>query len=750
MTAVDDPELRDNPYVEDPPTEFGPVEELSEDEAGEQAERLREAVRYHDHRYYVENDPVIGDRAYDALFSRLWDLEDAFDLNRSGSPTQRVGGEPLDELGEVEHVASMLSIDQGGEESEVREFDRRVREGVGDVEYFCEPKFDGLSVEVVYEDGVYQRAATRGDGEVGEDVTENVRTIASVPERLRGDYPDFLAVRGEVYMPRDAFNEFNRERVEAGDDAFANPRNAAAGTLRQLDPSVTAERPLAVFFFGVLDSSTEFESHTEIHEKLPQWGLRVTERIETVPDIDAAIDYRDRQLAARDDLNYEIDGVVIKVDDRDVCEELGWTARAPRWAFAYKFPARKERTTLRNIAVQVGRTGRLTPVALLDPVEVGGVTVSRASLHNPAQIEELGVNRGDEVRIKRAGDVIPDVVEVVEKNAEGTYEFPEECPVCGSPVERDGPMAFCSGGLSCPAQRERAIRHYASRDALDIEGLGEKAVEQLLAADLIESPADLYELTVDDLADLEGWGETSARNLVRALEETREPPLPDFLTALGIHDVGSVVARNLAFEFGDFESILTAAGADDLAAKVGDGGSTETVDGKTATLSAFVDDGEDEDDESEDESGDVVDNRDDEAAAEDAEAARERFRAVEDVGPEVADSIVEFFVSEGNREVLAALLDHVHPQPVEETGGDELAGETFVFTGSLDGYTRSEAQELVERHGGSATGSVSSNTDYLVVGDNPGQTKRDDAEAEDVDIVDEGEFEALLEKRDVL
>ncbi|WP_225335616.1 NAD-dependent DNA ligase LigA [Halomicrobium urmianum] len=756
MTAVDDPGLRDNPYVEDPPTEFDPVAELSEDEAREQAERLREAVRYHDHRYYVESDPVIGDRAYDALFSRLWDLEDAFDLDRSGSPTQRVGGDPLDELGEVEHVAPMLSIDQGGEESEVREFDRRVREGVGEVEYFCEPKFDGLSVEVVYEDGVYQRAATRGDGEVGEDVTENVRTIASVPERLRGDYPDFLAVRGEVYMPRDAFNEFNRERVEAGDDAFANPRNAAAGTLRQLDPSITAERPLSIFFFGVLDASTEFESHTGIHERLPEWGLRVTERIETVGDVDAAVDYRDRQLEARDDLNYEIDGVVVKVDDLDACEELGWTARAPRWAFAYKFPARKERTTLRNIAVQVGRTGRLTPVALLDPVEVGGVTVSRASLHNPAQIEELGVNRGDEVRIKRAGDVIPDVVEVVEKNAEGTYAFPDECPVCGSPVERDGPMAFCSGGLSCPAQRERAIRHYASRDALDVEGLGEKAVEQLLEADLIESPADLYELTVDDLADLEGWGETSARNLVAAIEGTREPSLPDFLTALGIHDVGSVVARNLAYEFGDFESILAAAGAGDLAGKVGDGGSTGpgTVDGKTATLSAFVeDDGSGDGEGDGDADGDSESDDADaavEAVVEDPEAARERFLAVEDVGPEVADSIVEFFQSEGNREVLAALLEHVHPQPAEETGGDELDGETFVFTGSLDGYTRSEAQELVERHGGSATSSVSSNTDYLVAGDDPGQSKRDDAEAEGVDIVDEEKFEALLEERGVL
>jgi DNA ligase (NAD+) len=687
--------LDDNPYVSDPPTEFALVGTLDEDTAREQAKQLREAIRYHDHRYYVENDPVVGDRVYDALFSRLRELEDHFELDTEGSPTQRVGGEPLDELGEVEHVAPMGSIDQGGDPEDVREFDERVRKGLaesdydGDIQYFCEPKFDGLSVEVVYEDGEYVRAATRGDGEVGEDVTANVRTIRSVPQRLRGDYPDELAVRGEVYMPREAFTAYNRERVEAGEDPFANPRNAAAGTLRQLDPSVTAERPLAVFFFGVLDASVEFESHAAVHERLPEWGLRVCDRLDVVDDIEAAIDYRDRQLAARDDLDYEIDGVVLKVNDMAACDALGSTSRAPRWAFAYKFPARKEETTVRDIVVQVGRTGRLTPVALMDPVEVGGVTVTRASLHNPSLIAELGVGIGDRVRIKRAGDVIPDVVEVVEGDGDGHFAFPEECPACASPVERDGPMAFCTGGLSCPAQRERSVEHYASRDGLDIEGLGEKAVGQLLDAGLVSDPADLYELTVEELAELEGWGEKSAQNLVDELDDARDPPLADFLTALGIPDVGGVTARNLATEFGSFDAIREAA-------KNGD---------------------------------------------------TDAFEAVPDVGPTVAESIVEFFGGEGNREVIERLLDHVDPQDAEESGGDTLEGLTFVFTGSLDGMTRGDAQDIVERHGGSATSSVSGNTDYLVVGDNAGQRKREDAESEGVPMLDgrEGFEETLRE-----
>ncbi len=652
---------------------------------------MREALRYHDYRYYVENDPVIGDRAYDALFSRLQRLESAFDLDTDGSPTQRVGGEPLDELPDVEHVAG-CSIDQGGEEADVREFDSRVRNGLdGDVQYFCEPKFDGLSVEIVYEDGVYQRAATRGDGEVGEDVTENVRTISSVPQRLRGDYPDFLAVRGEVYIPRDAFTAFNRERVERGEDPFANPRNAAAGTLRQLDPSVTAERPLSIFFFGVLDASVDFESHSELHERFPEWGLRVCDRTAVVDDIDAAIDYRNEQQQARDDLDYEIDGVVIKVDDMDACDDLGSTARAPRWAFAYKFPARKEETTVRDIVVQVGRTGRLTPVALMDPVEVGGVTVSRASLHNPSLIADLGVDVGDRVRIKRAGDVIPDVVEVLDDDGDGHFEFPETCPACDSPVEHDGPMAFCSGGLTCPAQRERSVEHYASRDALDIEGVGEKAVQQLLDAGLVSDPADLYDLTVEDLTDLEagarpapgtsskGWTTPASRRLRTSSSRWVSPKWHRHRTKPrpGVRHVRGDTGRC-------------------------------------------------------------------------RRGQHRRFEAVSDVGSTVTRSIVEFFEGEGNRAVIDRLLDHVDPQAAEETGGDALSGQTFVFTGSLDGYTRSDAQDLIERNGGSATSSVSGNTDYLVLGDNPGQRKRDDAEEHDVETLSERAFEELLEQQNVL
>jgi len=693
MTARDGPPA-DNPYVEDPPIEFAPVADIEESTAREQAADLRAAIRYHDHRYYVENDPVIGDRVYDALFSRLQDLEDAFDLDTEDSPTQRVGGEPLDELESVEHVAPMRSIDASGEAEDVRAFDERVRDRLaeagyeGEIAYVCEPKFDGLSVEVVYEDGRYERAATRGDGEVGEDVTANVRTIGAVPQRLRGDHPESLVVRGEVYMPRDAFRALNRERAERGEDAFANPRNAAAGTLRQLDPSVTADRPLAAFFFEILDASERPGSNWEQLQAFPEWGLPVSGHGERVADIAAAIDYRDRMLDARADLNYEIDGVVITVDDREACALLGATARAPRWAFAYKFPPRRERTTVTDVVVQVGRTGRLTPVALLDPVEVGGVTVSRASLHNPSEIAALNVGVGDVVEIERAGDVIPEVTEVVEKGSDGHFEFPETCPVCSSPVERDGPMAFCTGGLACDAQLERAIEHYASRAGLDIEGLGPERLDQLMAAGLVESLPDLYDLDADALADLEGWGERSAENLLAELEAATEPPLDDFLAALGVPEVGSTTASALARHFGTLDAVL------------------------------------------------------------DAEEAE--LRAVDDVGETVAAAIRDFFDAERNRRVVDRLREAgVDPQPVETEGGDELDGRTFVFTGSLDGYTRSEAQDLVEAHGGSATSSVSGNTDYLVVGENPGTTKREDAEENDVDEIDEGEFEALLDERGV-
>ncbi|OYR73441.1 NAD-dependent DNA ligase LigA [Halorubrum ezzemoulense] len=702
----------ENPYVEDPPTDFDPVADLSEDEAAEQAALLRAAVREHDHRYYVEAAPLVTDEEYDRLFARLADLEAAFDLPTEDSPTRRVGGEPLDELESVEHVAPMRSVDNDTDADAVREFDERVREGLadaadagdlpgfdpGDLAYVCEPKFDGLSVEVVYEGGAYARAATRGDGREGDDVTEQVRTIGSVPARLRGDdHPERLAVRGEVYMPRDAFEAYNEALMERGEEPFANPRNAAAGTLRQLDPAVVAERPLDVFFFDVLaweagdDGPERPARHRDALDAFASLGLRRNDRVKVVDDVEAAIDYRDEILAARDELNYAVDGVVIKVDAQAHREALGSTSRAPRWAFAHKFPPRTATTTVEGVTVQVGRTGRLTPVAELDPVAVGGVTVSRATLHNPAEIEALGVNVGDRVRIYRAGDVIPYVPEVVEKRSEGTYQFPDACPVCGAAVERDGPLAFCTGGLGCPAQLERAVEHWARRDALDVEGLGPERVEQLREAGLVESLPDLYDLTAADLAALEGWGETSAENLIAELDATRDPPLDDFLAGLGIPDVGATTARALAAHFVTLDALLDA----------------------------------------------------DEAA----------LREVDDVGPEVAGSIRSFFAREENRAAIAGLRERgVDPEPFESDAGDApadaLDGLTFVFTGSLS-VPRSEAQAHVEAHGASATSSVSGNTDYLVAGENPGRSKRDDAAAEDVPVVDEDGFGDLLADRGV-
>ncbi|ELY50759.1 NAD-dependent DNA ligase LigA [Natronorubrum bangense] len=691
MPAGDATVDEDNPYLRNPPTEFEPLEELSEEAAREQVEHLRAAIREHDRRYYVENDPIIADRTYDALFTRLQDLEDAFDLSHPDSPTRSVGGEPLESFDTVEHVAPMLSIDASGGADDVREFDDRVRREVGAVDYVCEPKFDGVSMAFIYEDGRLERAVTRGDGREGDDVTANARTIGSVPQRLHGDRPDFLAVRGEVYMPKDAFQAHNRERIERGEEPFANPRNATAGTIRQLDPSIVADRPLEVFFFDVLEASELEASHREELERFPEFGLRVNDRVEVVDSIEGAIDYRDRMLEVRDDLNYEIDGTVIKVDDREAREELGRTARHDRYAYAYKFPARAEITPIADVAVQIGRTGRVTPVALLEPVDVGGVTVSRASLHNPEEIAEKNVNVGDTVRVQRAGDVIPYVEEVVEKDSEGHYELPKHCPVCDSAIERDGPMAFCTGGLACDAQLRRSIEYYASDDGLDLEGLGEKSVRQLVDASLLESVADLYKLERDELTELEGWGETSAENLLSEIEASREPPLADFLSALGIPHVGPTTARELAREFGSFEAVREAAKTDP-----------------------------------------------------------ERLEGVDDVGETVAGQIHDFFASEANAAAVDDLLEHVSPQESDpEHGGDALEGLTVVFTGSLEGITRGEAQDIVEAHGANATGSVSGNTDYLVVGENPGQTKRDDAAANDVPIIDEDEFRELLEEQGI-
>jgi DNA ligase (NAD+) len=670
----------DNPYVVEPEPSFAPVEELDADAAREQIELLREAIEYHDYRYYVANDPAIADRTYDALFGRLQRLEDAFDCHDENSPTRRVGGEPLDELETVDHVAPMLSLQSAGAADEVREFDRRIRDAVGDVSYSAEPKFDGFSIEVVYEDGAFERAVTRGDGRAGEDVSANVRTIGSVPLHLP-DAPATLAVRGEVYMPRSGFQELNERRIERGDDPFANPRNAAAGTVRLLDPAMVAERPLEAFFYDVIDASATLASQTEATDLLRDLGFRVTDDVAVVDDVEAVIDYRDRLLEARDDLEYEIDGVVAKVVDFDARERLGSTARHPRWAFAYKFPARTGETTVERIVVQVGRTGKLTPVALLDPVDVRGVTISRATLHNAARIADLGVREGATVRVERAGDVIPEVVEVVD-GGDGDFEMPGSCPVCDGDVVREGEHHYCTNA-SCPAQLRRSLQHFCSRDAMDVEGVGTEAADQLVDAGLVTSLADLYDLDRSELAALDGWGERSAENLLDELEASKDVDLATFVYALGIRHVGTERARALAAEFSVEE--LTSAGVDDL-------------------------------------------------------------QSVEDVGPEVARAVVSYFDAPENVETVERLLD-AGVRPERRARGTELDGLTVVFTGSVPGYTRSELTALLESHGADVTSSVSGETDYLVVGENPGTRKREQAAETGVETLDVDAFEERVLSR---
>ncbi|MDY6770641.1 MAG: NAD-dependent DNA ligase LigA [Candidatus Nanohaloarchaea archaeon] len=669
-------EPQDNPYVHNPELAFDDPEELSQDEAEQQVELLREAISYHDHRYYVENDPVISDKAYDTLYHRLEELEDRFDLQDPNSPTQRVGGEPMDELETVEHVTEMLSLDSSEEEDEVRAFDRRVRDEVGDVRYSIEPKFDGLSVELVYEDGELDRAVTRGNGTEGEDITANVRTIRSVPLQLE-DAPDELVVRGEIYMPREGFQQLNRERVQQGKDAFANPRNAAAGTVRQLDPSVVADRPLDIFCYDIMQTSAELYSQDEVFNLLERIGFPVSDHNDIVDDIDAFIDYRDRLLDRRDDLNYDIDGVVAKIDDIGTRDELGATASHPRWAYAYKFPPKTGETTVRDIVVQVGRTGKLTPVALLDPVDVQGVTISRASLHNEKQAQQLGVAPGATVTVERAGDVIPQVKEVVSEG-DGTFTMPDSCPVCGSEVVGEAEHHYCTGGASCPAQLKRRLQYFASDEAMDIDGLGEQVAAQLVEQGLVEDLTDLYRLSEDDLVELPSFAEQSASKLLEGIEASKETDLTGFLTALGIRHVGRATARELAARF---------------------------------TLDEL------------------------------REASQEELEQVEDIGPQVATSITAFFAE--NDDLVQELLD-AGVTPERRETGDELDGVTLVITGSIEGWTRDELEDLLERHGADVTSSVSGNTDYLVVGEDPGETKLSDAEEHDVEKLDPDAFRAKI------
>lgn len=670
----------DNPYLWNPDTDFRPIDSLTETEAKQQAQLLTQAIQEHNRRYYIKNNPIIPDRTYDKLFKRLQKIEKEHNINNSNSPTKRVGGEPIDGFNTVEHTTPMLSIQQSGDVTEVKNFDSTITSETphNDITYFCEPKFDGISLAVYYENGKLTKAVTRGDGYEGDDVTPNARTVPTIPLQLEGNPPETLIVRGELLMHSDQFQKYNRQRLENNEDAFANPRNATAGTIRQHDPKVVADRPLQFYAFSVLESSRTWNSRAEEHEAFKKLGLQVTDNNQKVTCISEAIAYRDNILESRDDLQTPIDGVVIKVNSNELQEKLGKTSNHPRWAFAFKFPPRTSETTLRNVALQVGRTGQITPVALMDPVDVGGVTVSKASLHNPDQIRELRVNIGDRVEIERAGDVIPQVSDVIEYNTDNAYEFPTECPVCSSPIEFDGPIARCTGGLTCDAQRRRSVQYYASRTGLDIDGLGEQTIETLLNEGLIESIPDLYELSKDDIASLDGFGEKSAANIINSIDVSRKPELEDFITALGIQEVGETLAKTIAIKFTSFDAFRN--------------------------------------------------------------ADKKELQQVSDIGPVTVNRIHDFFNSKGNQQILSQLLTHVSPKQADYETGDSFEDMTVVMTGSIEGYTRGELSDYIEREGGNVTGSVSSNTDILVVGENPGASKQTDAETHNVDTIGAADF----------
>jgi DNA ligase (NAD+) len=681
-------------------------------------QQLREEIRRHDRRYYVENRPEISDAEYDRLFDELLELEKACpELRTEDSPTQRVGAEPLDALPTVQHTAPMLSLDSGREEQDLRDFHDRVLRGLGldadgngvtidgdAVAYTVEPKLDGASVELVYEDGSLDRAVTRGDGRRGEGITENVRTIRAVPLRLRSEArqpPALLAVRAEVFMRLGDFEELNERLMEKGEDPFANPRNAAAGSLRQLDSRITARRPLDLYAYDVLaptdvPGELGLETQSEVLEALRDWGLPVSDLSRRVESVDEAAAFHGEMAERRDELDFEIDGIVVKLDALAPREALGTTSRHPRWAFAYKFEPREEVTRVERIVPSVGRTGVVTPIAMLRPVNVGGVTVSRANLHNVEQVRRLDVREGDRVRVQRAGDVIPQVVEVVEEgeahDRAKAFEMPDACPSCDAALTRRGPYTVCPNHFECPAQLAGRIEHFASRDALDVEGLGEKVSRLLVSEGLVEQLPDLFEIEVDDLVELEGFAEKSARNLVTGIREASETEVARFLYGLGVPEVGVTVARDLARWFGSFGALRA--------------------------------------------------------------ASEEELQEVDGVGPKMAEAVRTFFDGERNREILdelegkVILTDEGEGMREAEAASLPLDGSKFVFTGGLERFTRREAKDLVEGAGGRVTSSVSGETDYVVVGEHPG-SKVDDAEAEGVPTLDEEAFVELLEERGV-
>lgn len=667
----------------------------------QQVERLQAQLNQYSYEYYVLDQPTVPDAEYDRLFQQLQQLEQQHpEWVHPDSPTQRVGDKPLGQFDQIQHKVPMLSLDNAFDETDFQAFCKRMSERIdydGEFDFCCEPKLDGLAVSIRYEQGRLVQAATRGDGTTGEDITSNVKTIRAVPLRLRGnEWPEVLEVRGEVFMPLAGFHRLNDVAKAKGDKVFANPRNAAAGSLRQLDPAITATRPLMVYAYGigdVVDSQGQLSTvcHYQRLQQLKDWGLPVCPEIQLVSGSSAVLAYYQHIAEQRARLPYEIDGVVVKVANLAQQQALGFVARAPRWAIAFKFPAQEQLTRLIDVEFQVGRTGAITPVARLEPVVVGGVTVSNATLHNQDEINRLGVRIGDTVTIRRAGDVIPQVVAVLLERRPAdsqAIEFPHECPVCQSQVERvEGEaVARCTGGLYCAAQRKQALKHFVSRKALDIDGLGDKLVEQLVEQELVKTPADIFKLDMPALVGLERMAEKSATKLLAAIEHAKTTTLPRFIYALGIREVGEATAMNLAQHFGDLPALT--------------------------------------------------------------QASELELQTVTDVGAVVAQHLVSFFQEPHNQAVIDDLLAQGLQWPVIEVQAESeqpLAGKTLVLTGTLIHMGRDEAKSRLQRLGAKVSGSVSAKTHAVVAGENAG-SKLNKAIELGVDVWDESAMQALFEQ----
>lgn len=664
-------------------------------EIEQKIKNLKDEINYHNYRYYILDDPEISDAEYDRLMRELQSLERQYpDLITPDSPTQRVGATPLEAFETVAHTLPMLSLDNGFDEAEIREFDTRIRKLLPQrekIEYVLEPKFDGLAVELVYEAGRFAVGSTRGDGMVGEDITQNLKTIKTVPLRLidrKFPIPERLEVRGEVVFPIHAFEALNKQREQSGEPLFANPRNAAAGSLRQLDPKITASRPLAIFFHSIGQViGYSFNSHWQFLDSISAWGLRGTPDRRLCHNLNEIFQFYKELEEKREQLPYEIDGLVIKVNNFGQREAIGIKSRSPRWAIAYKFTARQEITQILDIKAQVGRTGTLTPVAIMKPVRIGGVEVSRATLHNQDEIDKKNVRIGDWVIVQRAGDVIPEVVKVIDSRRTGNekkYQLPSNCPVCGAHVVRlPGEAAHRCQNLSCPAQLKQQIGHFASRGAMDIEGLGDKLIDQLVEKSLIKDSADLYFLTKGQWANLERMADKSAQNIIDALEQSKNIALDRFIYSLGIRFVGEHTAGLLADHFRNLSNL------------------------KKTTYDELL--------------------------------------SIYEIGPQSAQSIVQFFNEPKNLNTIDRLLKAgINIQQKETSTDDQLAGKIFVFTGTLENMTRDEAEKLVVSLGGRAASSVSKKTDYVVVGTDPG-SKATKARDLGVTILNEQEFKRLLD-----